>query len=108
MFHPQGAVYDVVTLTFSSPTAFTVTGQRVASYGSGTKGVDFAPSNTAWGKPYFTIPAAALGGTAVAGDTVIFTTLPAMVPAWVRWIVPAGTVAGQTFRSAVGMSAFGA
>ena len=106
-FHPQGAVFDTVTLTFTSATAFTATGVRVASYGSGTKGSTFAPNNPTWGKPYFTLPAAALGGTAVAGDTVVFEVYPALVPAWLRWRVPAGSPAGQQ-RSFIGMTAYGA
>jgi len=41
-------------------------------------------------KPYFTIPAAAWGGTWANGETVTFITHPASIPIWEKRVIPAG------------------
>jgi len=91
-----GTVEQDWTLTFTSATAFDLTGDTIGAAGSGTIGSDFAPDNPDFpGNPWFTIPSAAWGGTWQAGDTVTFTTHPAAVPVWAKLVVPAGTGAGQ-------------
>jgi len=94
-----GTIYDVWTVTFSSPTAYSVTGVNSGSVGTGNRSGDFAPLNPASGVPYFTLPAAAIGGTFAASDTINFTTSPAAVPLWVRRDVPGGAsaIVGNSF-----------
>lgn len=86
---PVGGVYDTWTLTFSSATAFSVTGTNTGGVGSGTTASNFAPNNTAFSSPYFTIPSAAWTGTWLSGDTVTFTTTPSAIPVWLKRVVPA-------------------
>lgn len=67
------SVLEVITVTFTSATAFDVAGSVSGSLGSGTVGVAFTASVCA-----FTLVA---GGTAwVAGDTIVFT----MTAPWTR------------------------
>lgn len=85
-----GGVYQTWTLTFSSATAFTVVGDTLGSVGSGTVGSNFNPLNADYAKPYFVVPAAAWGGTQVAGNTLVWTTSPATIPYWEKRVIPAG------------------
>lgn len=100
---PRSTVAETFTLTFTSATAFTVTGSVAGALGTGTIGSTCAPANTAFSGPYFTLPASAWGGTFEAGDTVSFTTSPAAVPIWYQRIVPAGasSFAANNFSLAV-------
>lgn len=86
-----GTVEQTWTLTFTSATAFSVSGDVVGSVGAGTVGADFAPTNSTWNKPYFTLRAAGWGGTQATGNTLVFQTHPAAVPLWVIRVTPAGT-----------------
>lgn len=86
-----GTVYELITLTFTSGTAFNASGDSLGSLGSGVIGSNFAPNNPDFSKPYFTVPSGAWGGTFLAGDTVTFTTTPAAIPVWYRRDVPAST-----------------
>lgn len=94
-----GTIYDVWTVTFSSPTAYSVSGANSGAVGTGNRSGDFAPLNPSSGVPFFTLPSAALGGTFAASDTIHFTTSPAAVPLWVRRDVPGGAAAivGNSF-----------
>lgn len=76
-----------VTLTFSSPTAFTLSG----GLGAGTIAGGCAPINPATGTPYFTISPSAFTGAFLLSDVFSFTTTPAAFPVWVRRIVPGGS-----------------
>lgn len=93
--HNEGTVLQTYTLTFTTPTDFTITGDTLGALGSGTVGAGFA----VFGKDGFTdtyqitVPAAAFTGTWVAGDTIVLTTYPAAVPVWVKRVVPAGALA---------------
>ncbi|MEO1752009.1 hypothetical protein [Thiofaba sp. EF100] len=90
--HNKGAVEEAWTLTFTSPTAFTVSGTTTGPLGSpGSISADYAPINPATGTPFFTIKSIAWGGTFAANDKVTFTTHPAAIPIWYRRQVPAGT-----------------
>ncbi|MDI6750484.1 MAG: hypothetical protein QMD73_09945 [Rhodocyclaceae bacterium] len=90
--HNKGAVEENWTLTFTSPTTFTVSGNTVGSLASpGSISADYAPLNPATGTPYFTIKAIAWAGTFQANDTVSFATHPAAIPIWYRRQVPPGT-----------------
>ena len=85
-----GTVYDVWTITFTSSTAFEVSGQYEGAQANGDISTDYSPINPNTSTPYFTIPAAAWGGTWAAGDTVQFTTNPAAAAVWIKEVVPAG------------------
>lgn len=90
--HNKGAVEENWTLTFTSATTFTVSGNTVGGLASpGSVSADFAPLNPATGTPYFTIKAIGWGGTFQTNDTVTFATQPAAIPIWYRRQVPAGT-----------------
>lgn len=84
-----GTVYQIWTLTFTSASAFTVSGNTVGSVGSGNISTDFAPVNGNFTKPYFTLEFAGWGGTPVAGDTLVFITSPAAPALWECRKVPA-------------------
>jgi hypothetical protein len=90
--HNKGAVEENWTLTFTSTTTFTVSGNTVGTLASpGSVSADYAPLNPATGTPYFTIKAIAWGGTFQTNATVGFATQPAAIPIWYRRQVPAGT-----------------
>lgn len=91
------------TLTFTSATAFTVSGDVVGSVGAGNVSSDFAPANSAYSKPYFTLRSAGFGGTWTTGDTITFKTSPAAIPLWYKRVVPvaAGSLSGNSVIVAV-------
>lgn len=85
-----GGIQQNWTLTFTSATAFDLTGDTLGAVGSGNISSTFAPNNTDFTKPYFSMNSAGWGGTYVAADTITFTTAPASVPLWLERTVPAG------------------
>ncbi|MDY0013887.1 MAG: hypothetical protein RBS40_13460 [Rhodocyclaceae bacterium] len=85
-----GTAEQTWTLTFSDATNFTVVGDTIGSVGSGTIGSDFAPTNSAVSKPYFTLESAGWGGTWANGETIVFQTHPPAIPIWETRVVPAG------------------
>jgi hypothetical protein len=90
--HNKGAVEENWTLTFTSATTFTVSGNVVGTLASpGSVSADYAPLNPATGTPYFTIKAIGWSGSFQPGNTMSFTTQPAAIPIWYRRQVPAGT-----------------
>jgi hypothetical protein len=99
----RGVIYQNWTLTFTSSTAFGVVGDTLGSVGTGTTTVNFAPLNAFFSIPYFTIMAAAFGGTWATGETILFTTNPSNVPLWYRETVPAGTAAVSNNQATVGI-----
>jgi hypothetical protein len=89
-----GSLYQVVTFTFTSATAFTVTSDEVTfSPNTGAVGSTYAPTNVGVGASYFSVPPACWGGTYQSGDTVVITTIPACVPIWEKRVVPVGATA---------------
>ena len=93
------------TLTFTSATAYSIVGDTVGNVGSGNVTAGAAPGNAQFsGKPFFTLPGAAFGGTFAPGDVITFTTNPAAVPVWYKQTVPAGAVAISGDRVIVGMA----
>jgi hypothetical protein len=85
-----GTVEDTVTLTFTDATHFGAVGSSGINYGSGTTGTDFAPVNSDFSKPYFTLESAGFSGTWASGDTIVFDIHPAAVAYWLKRVVPAG------------------
>jgi hypothetical protein len=87
----DGTVEDDWTLIFTNSSNFSVSGAYYGSAGTGSVGVNFSPVNSDTGEPYFTILAAGWGGTWASGDSLTFTTHPAVVPVLLEEEVPAGT-----------------
>lgn len=97
-----GTVEQTWVLTFSGATTFSVLGDTVGSLGAGATNADFTPINPANGAKYFTLPAAAWGGTPESGDTFTFQTHPASIPFFalreVAVDAPAESGDGTTFN----------
>jgi len=90
--HNKGTIEETWTLTFTSASAFTVSGQTVGALATaGSTAADYAPLNPATGTPYFTMKAVGWSGTWATGNQVTFATHPAALPIWYRRQVPAGT-----------------
>ena len=88
-----------VTLTFTSPTAFSAVSDVLGALGTGTIGNAFAPTNGDFTRPYFTLAASAWSGTFAAGDVVSFAQTAAAAAFWMRSVLPAGAspFAGEAF-----------
>lgn len=85
-----GTIEQTWTVTFTSATAFNVSGNTVGAVGSGNTSSNFIPVNAAFGKPYFTLRSAGFGGAWAAGNTIVFQTHPAALPLVYRRDIPAG------------------
>ncbi len=85
-----GTVQQTWTVTFTSGSAYTVSGDTLGVVGSGNTSSNFVPSNPAFSKPYFTLRNAGWSGSWISGNTIVFTTTPAATPVWYKRIVPAG------------------
>lgn len=103
--HSIGAVDDAITLTFTSATGYDASGAAIGSLGSGNVGNPFAPTNANTGTPYFTLPAAAWGGTFATSDSVTFNLNGAIHAFWERRTVDAG--AAVTAGNDVTLSFYG-
>lgn len=79
---------DTWTATFSSATAYTLSGAMLGAAGSGTISTTFTGAGVAAG---LRIAAGAFGGTLANGSTISFSTTAAAVPVWMIRHVPAGT-----------------
>lgn len=84
-----GSIEQDWTISFTSASQYTITGNTVGSLGTFNVSNDAAPSNPAFSKPYFTINRLGWSGT-VLGTQMTFTTHPAAIPVWEKMIVPAG------------------
>ena len=103
-----GGVYQNWTLTFTTTTSFTVTGDDPAisamlSGSTFSRSADAMPINTANGKPFFILRAAGFGGSFVAGNTISFRTSPPAIPIWYKRIIPAGASSLSGNRVVVGI-----
>lgn len=84
-----GTVEDSWTLTFTSSTAFSVSGTSTGSVGAGTVSADFQPAN---GSSYhFKIDTLGWGGSWTIGDTVTFDTHHSAKALWIKEVVPAAS-----------------
>lgn len=95
-----GGIEQDWTLTFTSATAFDISGHTLGAISTGSISVDCAPSNAFFAKPYFTIQQEGWGAGWLEGDIITFTTHPASIAIWRKRVVPAGaaeaTVDGYT------------
>ncbi|MBF0273478.1 MAG: hypothetical protein HQL98_15625 [Magnetococcales bacterium] len=101
----RGTILQTWTVTFTSATAYGVTGNTIGSVGAGATTANFSPTNTDQSAPYFTLPSAGFGGTWAAGETLTFTTHPATIPFWLKHVGPAG--ANSYSGNAVTVAVFG-
>jgi hypothetical protein len=85
-----GTIEQTWTLTFLDATNFTVVGNTVGTLAAGVRSSDYAPSNTSFTKPYFTIESDGWGGTWANGETIVFKTHPAAYAIWEKRVIPAG------------------
>lgn len=86
-----GSIEQNWTITFTSASEFTITGNTVGTVGTFNKTNTVQPANTSMSnKPYFTIPALGWGAGVTTGTTMTFTTSPASIPIWYKRVVPAG------------------
>ena len=84
-----GAKQDNITITFTNATTYVVTGENVASYGTGTIIGTFSPVNPDNGQYYFQIPPGCWEGSPALGDNVQATINPADAAVWAIETVPA-------------------
>ena len=91
ILYNDGSERDSWTITFTSPTAFTCSGAKEGSVGSGSVSADFSPTNPNTGQPYFTVDKNGWGGTWAIGETITFVTDPAAFPIWWKEVVPPAT-----------------
>lgn len=88
-----GSIYQVLTFTFTNATTFTVTSDAGITLAGGTISSTYAPTNLSVGATYFSVPPSCWGGTFIAGNTVVITTVPPCVPILEKRVVPAGATA---------------
>jgi hypothetical protein len=88
-----GSIYQTLTFTFTSATAFTVASDAGITLAGGTTDSTYAPTNVSKGASYFSIPPSCWGGTWANGNTLVIVTVPPAVPILERRVVPAGATA---------------
>lgn len=103
VLNDKSTIEQTWTLTFTSATAFTISGDTLGAVGSGTVSGGASPTNTDFSLPYFTLSAGGFGGTYVAADTIVFTTHPAAVPLWIKRVVPAGAAVSSASTATFAM-----
>jgi hypothetical protein len=101
----RGGIQQTWTITFTSPTNFTLSGDLIGNVGSGTINADYNPTNPATASPYFSLKSLAWGGSFIANDTLVFTTVPAALPIFFTRIVPAGS--GSVANNSISISVQG-
>lgn len=84
-----GTVEQTWTITFLDATNFTCVGNTVGTLAAGVRSSDYAPNNTNFTKPYFTLETDGWGGTWAIGETIVFKTHPAAYAIWEKRVVPA-------------------
>lgn len=92
-----GCIEQTWTITRTSDTTFSCSGDTVGSVGTGSTGSNFAPVNPANSKPYFTLPAAGWTTTLPSGYQLVFQTHPPAIPVHLFRIIPpdCGSMAGD-------------
>lgn len=90
--HNAGAVRDLITLTFTSSSAYSVVGTNLGALGAGTIGTAPVIKNPESNKNMFTISNSGWSGNLLTGDTLRFELYPSAQSVWVREVVPPGTL----------------
>lgn len=98
-----GSIDQNWTLTFTSATAFDISGDTIGAVGSGSIAATSGPYHAAVGGLYFQILSGLFEGAFLTGDTITFTTHPASAALWMRRTIPAGAVAVSNNRVALYM-----
>lgn len=101
--HGIGSIEQLWTLTFTSSTAFNISGDTLGVIGTGNITTDTLPNNPAHSKPYFTMQSEGFGGTWAVGNTIQFRTHPAGFPIWYKRVIPAGAASLGSNRVIVGV-----
>lgn len=86
-----GGIEQTWTATFTSGTAFNVSGDTVGAVAAGSVGAGSSPANPAFTKPYYVLAAGGFSGVWASGDTIVFKTHPAAAPIWAKRVVPAAS-----------------
>lgn len=89
--HNIGAERDTITLSFTSSTAYTVSGSNLGVIGTGSTGTSPILKNPTTQQNILTIPNTAWTGSFLSGDTLIFTLYPSSYGFWIKELVPPGT-----------------
>lgn len=89
----KGCVKETWTLTFTTSSGFRIEGASVGLVGTGSVTSGASPTNPTTNKPYFTLASGGFGGSFTAGNTISFTTNPAVSGIWFKRVVPANTAA---------------
>ncbi len=95
---------EELTVAFTSPTTFTMTGSVSGSLGSAANLTsDFIATNPINGKQIIKLPAGFFTGTYESLDTVVIPTIANNVPFWLKRVVPpaSGTLSGNLNISAL-------
>ena len=86
-----GTINQTVTITFTDATTFTAASNVAGvTLTGGSIGTTYSPNNPEVTKPYFVLDKDGFGGTWIAGNTIVFNTVPAALPIWQKRVVPAG------------------
>jgi hypothetical protein len=95
-----GAITERWVIQFTNTTAFNVIGEHVGVIATGNVSSDCAPSNTAAGAPYFSIPATGWGSGWAAGNVLRFNTIGALYPVWIARTIQQGpsSAASDSFQ----------
>lgn len=88
-----GSIYQTLTFTFTSASAFNVTSDEGITLPSGSTASIYGPTNNATGSAYLSIPPGAWGGTYATNDTVVFVTEPPCIGIIEKRVVPPGSAA---------------
>ena len=90
--HNKGSYKDLITITFTSSTEFSVSGTDLGSLGTGfVITADCTPTHPTNGSDMFTLDKDGWGGTWAGGDTITFELYPACQGIWLKEVVPSGT-----------------
>lgn len=85
----RGSVPERWKIIFTSTTAFRLVGEHRGQVATGSTAVDFSPTNSQTGTPFFTIESDGWGSGWATGNTVIFETEAAAAPLWfIRTVLP--------------------
>lgn len=88
-----GSIYQILTFTFTSATAFNVSSDAGIILAGGTINSTYAPTNVGVGASYFSIPSTCWGGTWATSDTLVITTIPPCLPILEKRVIPVGAPA---------------